>query len=705
MKRVVIALVLACLPFAGAAQEPAVPPVPQGPILRASVDQVVVDVVVTDADGQAVTGLTAADFEIRERGAAQSVATFSEVSLPVVRRAPGTLPPPPGDVRSNVRANDARVYVLVLDDVNVVLHLTPVVQRAAREFVHRYVQAGDLVAVLTTSGLGVTRQEPTEDVALVDAAIARFAGYGGDYVSTASRSKVAQAYATRNADPMTTQRRSTTLMDDGSVADNDDATDEGRQRALLTLRTLENVATSLAGVSGRRKAIVFFSQGAPIAMRDGEFLDAHSRVLGAAARANATIYALDPNGLDHPTAFDARGLTQPAGSLDPALQHSRDLNAAVNGVVVQRRIMAAAMLRTLAEGTGGVASVDRTNLDPALDRIAADSSHYYLLGYVPADAKREGRYRGIEVRLKRPDLHVSARKGYVEADDKAKRKTDPKGAVQGPLAEMIRLPVASAGLSFSVHAVALPGASRNVSVVVEVAPDALTFEARGDQRVTTVDLAIVPVGPGGQVFPAVDGHANLTLPAAEADVIAARGVRMVHRLTLAPGRYQLRVGARETTRQRTGSVIYDLTVPEAKAGLALSGLILSSTLAGRIPTSERDEAIEQALGGRPPTTSRVFATDDVLSVYAEAIDAGATAARDVEMTTILRDGRGRELLRNPQAGANRSVAPGKSFAYAIDLPLKALAPGRYTLRVEARTEGTREPIARDVAFDVRTPNP
>jgi VWFA-related protein len=703
MKRVVLLLLLAGLPLAGAAQTPP----PQGPTLRASVDQVVVDVVVTDADGAPVLGLTAADFEIRERGAPQAVATFTEVSLPVVRRAPGGLPPSPGDVRSNARANDARVYVLVLDDANVALHLTPVVHRAAREFVRRYVQAGDLVAVLTTTGLGVTRQEPTEDLTLVDAAIGRFAGQGGDYVSTASQAKLAQARATRNADPMTTRRRSTTLMDDGSVDVNDDAADEGRERARLMLRTLENVASSFAGVPGRRKAIVFYSQGAPIAMRDSEFLDLHSRVLGAAARANATIYALDPNGLDHPTAFDARGLEQPAGSLDPqSLQRSRDMNAAVNGVLVQRRMMAAAMLRTLSEGTGGTATIDKTNLDTALDRIAAESSHYYLLGYVPADAKREGRYREIEVRLKRPGLHVSARKGYVEPDDKARRKAEGKGAAQaGPLAELIRRPIASAGLPFSVHAVALPGASRNVSVVVEVAPDALTFDARGDERVTTVDLAIVPVGSGGQVFPAVDGHATLTLPAAEADVIATRGVRMVHRLTLAPGRYQLRVAARETARQRTGSVIYDLTVPEASHGLVLSGLMVSSTQAGRIPTSQRDEAIEQALGGRPPTAARVFASDDVLSVYAEAMDAGASAVRDVEITTIVRDGRGRELLRSPQAGANRSVAPGKSFAYAIDLPLKALAPGRYTLRVEARADGLREPIARDVGFEVRHPTP
>ena len=93
MKRVVLSIVLAGLPFASFAQGPAPapvpPPVPQGPTLRASVDQVVVDVVVTDADGKLVSGLTAADFELRDRGTPQAVATFSEVSLPLTIRGAG----------------------------------------------------------------------------------------------------------------------------------------------------------------------------------------------------------------------------------------------------------------------------------------------------------------------------------------------------------------------------------------------------------------------------------------------------------------------------------------------------------------------------------------------------------------------------------------------------------------------------------------
>ena len=711
MKRVVLSLALVGLPFASAARQqdprPAPPPVSQGPTLRASVDQVVVDVVVTDAAGKVVTGLTAGDFEIRERGQPQAVATFSEVSLATTPRASGQRLTP-GDVRSNARAGEGRIFVLVLDDTNIALELTPVVHRSARYFLDRYVEPGDLVAVLTTSGLGDTRQEPTEDLPLVDAAIGRFAGHGYDVAGTASLSRAAATYATRDANPMTTRRTSTTLIDDGSVDDKNDATDEAKERLRLTLRALETAATSFAGVPGRRKTVIFFSHGSPLAALDTEFADLKSRVLGAAARSNVTIYALDPEGLSYPIGLDGRMLEQ-GGAFDPQqLQPSRDNNMVLTGIQIQRKLMAAAMLRQIAEGTGGTATIDNTNLQAALDHIADESSHYYMLGYVSPDSRRQGRYRSIEVRVTRPGLLVRSRKGYVEPDDKAERKAEAKakGATKGPLAELIRRPVGTSGLPLRAHAVALPIATNNVSVVVEVGAGAVPFETKGAERINTVDLAIVPVTSGGKVLPAVEGQARLAMLADDADSVRERGLRMLHRLTLEPGRYQLRIAARETVRGAEGSVIYDLTVPDAKkGGLALSGLLISSRRAGGIPSATRDEGLEAALGGRPPTTERTFGVDDVLSAYAEVIDAGASASRPIDLTTVVTDESGRERVRSPQPRANQGRAPGTSFAYAIDLPLKTLAPGRYTLRVEARAAGMREPIVREVAFEVRSAVP
>ena len=53
------------------------------------------------------------------------------------------------------------------------------------------------------------------------------------------------------------------------------------------------------------------------------------------------------------------------------------------------------------------------------------------------------------------------------------------------------------------------------------------------------------------------------------------GVRVLKRMDLPPGRYRLHVAAHETVRDRSGSLIYDLEVPDLdKPTVALSGVIL-----------------------------------------------------------------------------------------------------------------------------------
>ena len=57
-------------------------------------------------------------------------------------------------------------------------------------------------------------------------------------------------------------------------------------------------------------------------------------------------------------------------------------------------------LRTLGEDTGGYAAVNMNDFTKAWDRVVADSSNYYVLGYYPTNDRRDGRYRKIEVRVK-----------------------------------------------------------------------------------------------------------------------------------------------------------------------------------------------------------------------------------------------------------------------------------------------------------------
>jgi VWFA-related protein len=676
-------------------------PAPVSPVqLRASVDQVVVDVVVTDAAGRIVSGLTQADFEVVEDGRPQTILTFTEVSLPFTIRGAAS-PPPAPDIRSNRHAADARVYVLFLDDAFVMASRTPGVQQVAHEFLGRHVQPGDLVAVTTSGGFPGTSQAFTEDLALAGRAIDRFVG---KKVRSTTINKLEQAIFAREIDPSrarrTTNANGNTFNRDAAVLGVNAIDDEVLERGKAALRSLRSTIQSMAQVPGRRKTLIYLSEGIDVPLGPGDSAEIAQEVQGilaAAARANVAIYPLSPRGLhgmgDEMTELRTLTTTQ-----------TGPVNTNAMGDIQKEQRVANAMLRTVAEGTGGTAAVDSNQLTTALDRVATESSHYYLLGYTSAQPKRDGRFRPISVRVKRPGLHATARKGYTSPDDR-EPKPEPFRGLTGVLGDLLRRPLPSGGLPLAAHAVAFPGATDNVSVTIEIGAGALAFVTQADKRASAVDVAILPVDGAGRTHGLTQGHPKLTLTPEMAETVATQGLRLSHRLTLPPGTYQLRIAVAEAVRGRSGSVLCDVVVPDVSTpGLVMTPIVASSTAALATPSAYNDPGLMRALGG-PPTTARAFASTDTISAYAELMDAGATASRDIDLVTVVRDARGRDVVTSPQPKANQRVGPGQSFAYAVDLPLKALAPGRYTLRLEARASGLAEPLARELVFDVKPPGP
>ena len=71
-------------------------------------------------------------------------------------------------------------------------------------------------------------------------------------------------------------------------------------------------------------------------------------------------------------------------------------------------------LRSITDDSGGRTEIirDARDLGPATAGIADELSRQYFLGY-SSQAPKDGRWHSIEVRLKRGNHHVRARKGYV----------------------------------------------------------------------------------------------------------------------------------------------------------------------------------------------------------------------------------------------------------------------------------------------------
>src|SRR5580765_4186957 len=173
----------------------------QTPTFRVNVENVEVDAVVTDRDGQFVRGLTKEDFQIFEDGKSQAISTFSVVDIPVERlqRPLYAANPIEPDVKSNERPFDGRIYIMVVDDLHTYFGRTPRVKAAAREFIQQHLGANDLMAVVHTAASSDASQEFTSNKRLLLAAVDRTLGRKLDSATIAKTDEYFRTQSLRRA--------------------------------------------------------------------------------------------------------------------------------------------------------------------------------------------------------------------------------------------------------------------------------------------------------------------------------------------------------------------------------------------------------------------------------------------------------------------------------------------------------------------------
>ncbi len=70
-------------------------------------------------------------------------------------------------------------------------------------------------------------------------------------------------------------------------------------------------------------------------------------------------------------------------------------------------------LRDMAAQTDGEAVLDTNDISGAMKKVFADVGSYYLLSYYSTNPKLDGRFRRIRVEVKRQDVQVRSRPGYL----------------------------------------------------------------------------------------------------------------------------------------------------------------------------------------------------------------------------------------------------------------------------------------------------
>ncbi|HUG54917.1 MAG TPA: VWA domain-containing protein [Vicinamibacteria bacterium] len=689
---------LACLALASgpAALARAQPPSPPPHVFPGQADIVLVDVVVADKKGSPVTGLGRDAFTVYDEKQAQPIVSFEAVQVPPAAAAPAPAAPHPR-VASNALPADrtGRTFSIVFDNVL----LTPLhayrAKQAVASFLEKGVRDGDRVSLLATGGgawwstrmnagrddlLAVlkglearrqrdasTREQVTDFEAIrihiyQDAMVGRRVERRFDQFGISLREGqrlLRETYLPGVSHPLVEARAGQAYA-------------ELRRRLNVTLSALERALRALDGSRGR-KALVLVSEGFVL----DPHLDGFKRVVEAARRSNVALYFVDTRGLE--------GLSSTYGADLAAPPDSRDY-----GAMWADNSQDAEGAEMLALDTGGFSVKNTNDLALGIGRIARESESYYLLGYVPPPAARDGRFRRIEVKVRGRGLVVRSRRGYFAPSEAAPGGLAVAGAgsegaapgeeTDGDIQRALDSPFPLGGVGLRMSAFVLDetllGRARTL-VAAEVDAAALDFVEKDGRLVDTLDVLIVAAARDSGEHVRRDQKLEMAFQPSTRERLRESWYSILQEFELTPGPYQVKMVVRDGNSRKLGSLTHELEVPDLSA-FRVSTPILTNDV--RQAEGARVPSPVVVVRRRFPPSGRLYCQFDVYGARKDK----TTGMPEVSASSVVREAGGPARER----GGPTRVVPTTlgRISQLLWVPLEGMPPGEYELALTIRDE-------------------
>jgi VWFA-related protein len=433
----------------------AIPSLPQAATpsdtIRTNVRRVLVDVVVTDNKGEAVSGLKKEDFEVMEDGKTEAIATFEEHHGATMK--PIKLPAMPPNVYTNfpVAPPADSINVLLLDSLN-----TPAPDQV---YVHsqmikhlKEIPPNTRVAVFTlASRLRMIQGITTDSSSLVAAVNSQSAAQPSPFAQSqaeqeADRQRVDFMTQEQQGPPVSNETVPQSMVDAVSSEKmflNDVKNFLADSRTTMTLEALQQLGRYLGTIPGR-KNVMWFSGSFPAGIipnpdltdpfgGEKSYQEEIRKTADLLAAAQIAIYPIGAEGLmtDHTFQVSGTEISQQRG----AIQVQKQIN--YSREQYWDRDASHASMEQFARETGGQAFYNVNGLADVMERAIRNGEHYYTLTYSPSNYVMDGKYRRIQIKLLNGKHTLSYRRGYF-ADDLAttlasnqKPDADPLMALMG----------------------------------------------------------------------------------------------------------------------------------------------------------------------------------------------------------------------------------------------------------------------------------
>ena len=623
-----------------------------------------------------IEGLTANDFVVSEDGEPQTVSFVEFQRLPdrpAEARAASPAPrepavvsapsatqgqiaiPPPGDARYR----DRRLLVLYFD----LTAMPPADQMraytAAQTFIDTQMQPSDLLAIMTFGGGAVrVKQDFTGDRgALREVMQTLIFGDDKDGDGIPDNTDIGTAFGQDDAE--------------FSILNTD------RQ-----LSALQTAATMLRGLP-EQKALVYFASGLRLNGVDNQ---AQLRATtNAAIRANVAL---------HP--IDARGLVAQA-PLGDATRPSPGGIGMFNGQQAQNALTSFQRsqdtLYSLAKDTGGHAMFDYNDLSLGIAQAAQSVTSYYMLGYYSTHPANDGRFHRIRVSLRNPSLgELAYRQGYFSDKEFAKfTAADKERQLEEAL--MLDNPVTDISIAMEVNYFQLNSAEYFVPVAVKIPGSELALARRRGAPRTLIDLIGEVKDDYGITVQNVRDKLDIRLTSETAAQLATRPLLYETGFTLLPGKYVIKLLARDDETGRIGTYQASFAVPNLNREIQrvpMSTVVLSSQ---RVPLSDALYSVKQKTAAEAvnplvhdgqklvPSVTRVFNKERDLYVFAQVYQRGSATTQPLMAFVSFYRGDVKAFETAPMMVTEGLDAKTKAVPLRFSVPLDGFATGRYDCQV------------------------
>jgi hypothetical protein len=341
-------------------------------------------------------------------------------------------------------------------------------------------------------------------------------------------------------------------------------------RTELTLQAFQHLARYLSGIPAR-KNVIWFADSFPISFapedkvrtpKHQEHVQQTSDMLTAA---QVAIYPVSARGLLGDPTFDVSNL------------EGRGL--------LHELSTAQIAMETIAQETGGRAFYNTNGLDAAMAKAIEEGSHYYTLAYATVNAKNDGKYRRIQVKIPRGDYKLSYRRGYYAdapearqaAEDTANDPLIPLVGFGMPNFDQITYKIQAS----AVHPQPAPDARRaglntemkgpftrfGVDVVVSLQNFALETTPDG-VRHGRIETMLIAYDRDGKVINILKRKSRLALEPSVYGELRKKGLPFHLEIDVPPGDIYLRTGIYDLGSGNAGTLGFPLTavhaIPAAK---------------------------------------------------------------------------------------------------------------------------------------------